>query len=55
MVVTFGHRQLRIRNPVRSSIYKQLTARLVLWSVTTRQYLVLNVVLSFLSIFWEDG
>ncbi|KAF1818461.1 uncharacterized protein K489DRAFT_327617, partial [Dissoconium aciculare CBS 342.82] len=40
---TYGHRQLRTRDPVRSPIFKQLTARLVLRWVTTWESLVLYV------------
>ncbi|KAF1818391.1 uncharacterized protein K489DRAFT_364740 [Dissoconium aciculare CBS 342.82] len=32
---TYGHRQLRTRDPVRSPIFKQLTARLVLRILTS--------------------
>ena len=44
---TYGHRQLKARDPVRSPIFKQLTARLVLRWVTTWESLVLYVLTFF--------
>ena len=44
-VVTYGHRLKNIRDPVRSPIVKLLIAKLVLRWVTTRESLVLYVLL----------
>ncbi|KAJ9161214.1 hypothetical protein NKR19_g2479 [Coniochaeta hoffmannii] len=41
--VTYGHRRLKTRDPVRSPIDKQAIARLVLGWVTTGESLVLYV------------
>jgi hypothetical protein len=41
LVVSYGHRTLKARLPVRSALVKQCIARLVLWWVTTWESLVL--------------
>ena len=45
---TYDHTHLRIRDPVRSPIDKQMRARLVVGWVTTSESLVLYVFISFL-------
>ncbi|KAK0745372.1 hypothetical protein B0T21DRAFT_101916 [Apiosordaria backusii] len=48
ITITYDHTQLRIRDPVRSPLVKQLRAELVLRWVTTGESSVLYVFASFL-------
>ena len=49
---TYDHMHLTTRDPVRSPIYKQVTAGLVVASVTSSESLVLYVYLRIVFFFW---